>query len=108
MTKVFFDHLISYTEIYELLEISDSYERQELEEIIDGIFHHHILDLILTRLPIEHHIEFIELVARDPGHPGILLFVKAKVDIDIEAEIKKHGEKVKAEVLSEIKKTRTR
>jgi hypothetical protein len=110
MSKVFYDNLISAEEV--ILHF-DSYtidpeEKQELILLVDEIFHHHVLNIILNLLPKQHHPEFVKLLSENPNHPGLLIFIKSKINIDVVEEIKKHNERIKNDLINEIKKAKQR
>lgn len=112
MTKIFWDHLTHYHETISLLDsyTLDPDDKQDLVNIIDEIFHHHTLNVILNHLPKVHHEEFIRRLKVDPTDPKLLGFIKEKIDItvNIEAEIKTQSKKVHADLVREIKKHKKR
>lgn len=97
--KPFYSHLIIIEEIITEL---DSYEltkeeRDELEKLIRENIHHEAVHTALKHLPEQHHKEFL-----DKQH---LDFLDKEIKEKVEAEIKKQGEKIKKEILSEIKRS---
>src|SRR3989344_2490410 len=108
MSTLFFDYLIHDQEVIAFLDTHDidPEEREELVSLIDEIYHHRILNLILSHLAKDLHDEFASLLQQNPSHPDILIYLKAKIPIDIEGEITKHSEKVKNELIGEITKHR--
>ena len=84
MSKVFYDHLVGIENITALVD-------QDMADLIDNTMHHHILDEILTHLPVEHHKTFLERLAHAPHDPGILIFIQEVTVIDIEKAIKKRA-----------------
>jgi len=108
MSKVFFDHLVIREEITAELDLHaiDPEEREELIQLVDEILHHHVLNVILNHLPKEHHLDFAKRLHEAPHDPGILEYVKTKVTIDIEDELKKHAAKIKKDILADIKKSK--
>jgi len=109
MTVVFFDHLIDIETITAELDVHDldAEEKAELIKLVDEIFHHHILNIVLNHLPQEHHAEFIARLHADPTHPDHLTYLKDHGASNIEEEITKHTRRVKADLLKEIKRART-
>lgn len=99
MNKIFYDHLIGIDELTALVD-------RELADLIDNTMHHHILDEILTHLPVEHHKLFLERLAQSPHDPGLLIFIQEVTVIDIEEAIRKRAKSVKKELLKEIKSSR--
>ncbi len=106
MSKLFFDHLIVREELNVDLDLHqlDATTRSELLQLIDEILNHHALNVVLSHLPKKHHPDFISRLIHDPGDPELLGYLKSKVTVDIESEIKKHLLKIKTEIKSEIKK----
>jgi hypothetical protein len=108
MSKIFYDHLVIREEIdgelnnYKL----DKEEKDELIDIIDQTFHHHILNVILNHLPKDKHPEFISRLHTDPGNDSLMEYLKDQIGPYIEEEIKKQSRVVKAEILSEIRKAK--
>ena len=107
MNNIFYDHLKHAQDVIaylDSLQIDDE-EKAELVNLIDEIYHHQILNLILNHLPKSDHQEFVALLLKAPNDPNHLNYLKAKITVDIEIEIQKHSERVKDELLKEIKKT---
>ena len=107
MSKIFYDHLILIEEIIPQLEPLDSESRDELIGIIDATFHHQILDLILTHLPKIHHEDFLTRFHSAPHDETLLNYLEARIDKDIKTEIQSLAQKLKKEILSEIKKSQS-
>ncbi len=107
MPKTFADHILQIEQIHTHIDIYVSHpdEKQELKKIIEEIFTHHLLDLSLTHLPKTHHDEFLALLKKDLSDPKILKFLKEKIELDIEKEISHMSEKLKKEILTDIKKS---
>lgn len=80
-------------------------EKTELETLVDGILHHHVLTLILDHLPANRHSEFITYLHRAPFDPGLLDYLKLHVP-DIENKIKSTAGKVKKALLKEVRHPR--
>lgn len=100
MTKIFYDHLVLREEV--TIEL-DKYnlareEKEELIQLVDETLHHQILNTILTHLPKEKHREFLEKFHKAPHDESLLKYIK-----DFEQEIVKEAQKIKRELLSEIK-----
>lgn len=107
MSKIFYDHLINIEEITIELdqnEISIE-ERSEFISIIDETLHHHVLDIILSNLPFEHHENFLIKFHKAPHDPDLLIYLRQVSGIDIEEKIKSKTNAVKKDILSEIKKS---
>lgn len=107
MSKVWYDHLVVREEINAeiLAHKLPPEEAKELLELVDQILHHHALNVVLSHLPKEHHEEFINRFHASPHDPTLLAFVQDKVTINISAEIKKQADRVKKDLLADIKKS---
>lgn len=99
MNKIFYDHLVGIDEITALVD-------GDLVDLMDNTMHHHILDEILTHLPVEHHKAFLERLAHAPHDPGLLIFIQEVTVIDIEKAITKRANAVKKELLKTIRNSR--
>ena len=99
MSKIFYDHLVGIDEITVLVD-------SDLALVIDNTMHHHILDEILTHLPVEHHKSFLEKLSHAPHDPGLLIFIQEVTVIDIEKAIKNRAKAVKKELLHTIRSSR--
>lgn len=107
MNNIFYDHLIHTQEVLDYLDSlqTEPEEKAELATLIDEIYHHHILNLILNHLPKSAHQEFVSLLLQNPNDPNHLTYLKTKISVDIEVEIQKHSERIKEDLIKEIKKT---
>ena len=107
MNRKFYDNLIIRQDLIAELDLHalDPEECDELIEIIDQTFHHHILDLILTHLPRERHEEFLIQFYSAPHNPELLNYLKSHVS-DIEDKITTHASQIKSEILSDIRKSK--
>lgn len=103
MNKLFWDDLIHFDELlHELKELPFSSEEQaELIELIDSIFHHHILEEILSALPKDEHKTFMAMLAERPDDKDILVYLVRFIP-DIEARIQNRSLQVKNIVRREI------
>lgn len=108
MSEVFYYHLINIEEVITELDMHEieSEEKEELLGLIDQTFHHHILQLILDYLPKEYHETFLTHFHHAPYDPELLIFIKERVVIDIEAVIKTKADQTKKEILAVIKKSK--
>jgi len=103
--KIFYDHLIEYTEI-ELglkdlnLEIE---EKEEISRLVDEIIHHKILGCILDNLPSAYHEEFLEKFYQAPYDESHLDWLREKIGQDVEEIIRREMKKLKEEILESIK-----
>jgi hypothetical protein len=106
MSKLFYDHLISLTEVE--IEIkksaSSKEEREELWMLVDEIINHKVIEKVLDKLPRENHEEFLELFHKAP-HDDELIFgyLKTKAGENIESDLKQDLENLGKDLLKEIK-----
>lgn len=110
MSKIWYDHLVLHEEV--TVEL-DRYklapeEKTEIVNLIDQVLHHHVLNVILSHLPKEHHQAFISDFIQDPGSTKLLEFVKSRVTVDIESEIKKQADRIKKDILRDIQKSKSK
>lgn len=108
MSKIFFDSLIPLDDVISELDMYsvESEERQELIVLIDEIVQHHVLNIILSRLPTDHHQHFINLLITTPHDEQIWLFLKTHAGEDIKDHVKGLADKVKSDVKKEIHKAK--
>lgn len=106
--KIFYDHLTPKDELLAPIYSSslDPEEVKELENLIDEIIHHKILNLILNHLPDEHHEAFVGLISKDPSSSQIIVFINERISFDIEVEISNHFKSIKSEIEKDIHKSR--
>ncbi|HUW24774.1 MAG TPA: hypothetical protein VMW04_04075 [Patescibacteria group bacterium] len=107
MSKIFYDHLIKIEEVIVELEghqLEDG-EKEELISLIDDTFHHQTLNLILSHLSSGQQENFLTRFNEAPYDPDLLNFLKETITDDVEEMIKKEAEKIKKEILSDIKKS---
>lgn len=108
MAKTFLDHLIIIDEVIAELDASGlpAAEREEILGLVHHTTHQHLLNVILNHLPREHHESFLTKFQSTPADPELLAFLKREIKADIESEIRIQAARIKAEILSEIKKAR--
>ena len=104
MSKLFYDHLVNIEEIKIVLSEYDISEddRQQILSTIDETIHHHVLDIIFTHLPREHHEEFLEKLAAQPHHPSLMEFIQQRTDWNIAQEIRNSLQQFLKELIQDI------
>ncbi len=109
MSSIFYNHLISLTQIEVLVKNSASSkeEQEELWHLVEDIVHHKVLHIILDHLPREHHNEFLEEFSKAPHDEMHIHYLKDKTGKDIEEVIKGEMEKLEKEVLQELNVTKS-
>lgn len=105
MSKLFFDHLIVLEEVDVLVKktAQTNEEREELWELIDEIVHHKVLDVILGKLPQEHHHEFLEMFHTHPHDESLMDYLKEKVGENIEELIRQEIGGLSSELLESLR-----
>jgi hypothetical protein len=76
MSRIFYDHLISFEEISIKIDsiTSSKEEKEELWQLIDEMVHHRIVDLVLSKLPESHHHEFLEKLYNAPHSEELITY----------------------------------
>lgn len=107
MSKLFYDHLISFKEIEIAVKkhATSSEEKEEFDQLVDSIVNGKVLEKVLDKLPNEHHEEFLALFHSSP-HDEIAIFqyLKNKTNNDnIEEDLGKEIKGISADLLKELK-----
>ena len=102
MSKLFYDHLVVFSELEKLVKkhVQDAESRGEIYQLVDEIVHHKVVGCILDRLPEEAHHEFLDHVHKRPHDEGILKFIKERVTEDVEEFIRHEVHLLGTELLS--------
>ncbi len=108
MSKIFYDRFIILEEIeIELDNLGlEAEERQELDQLIDEMIHHRVLDRILTHLPREHHTEFLDRFHKAPYDEGLLDYLNEKIERSVEEHVREEIRQLKKEILKDIKSSK--
>jgi len=103
----FYHHLIHTDDVISEINLYDISvdDKDELVDLVQQIFHNHTFNLILSHLPKNKHSEFLSRFESVPHDLALLEFIKKEIKIDIEEAIKDQSEKIKKELLAEIKKS---
>lgn len=110
MSKIFYDHLIILEEVeleFDNLKL-DKEERRELEHLIEETIHHRVMDRILTKLPRQHHEEFLEKFAKTPHNPNLIHYLDHKIKESVEEHIADEMKNLKKELLAELRKQKSK
>jgi len=102
--NVFYDHLVRVYEIHvdlDELGLAPS-EKNELVAMVDSAMHHEVFDLIMTELPGNHQVFFLETFATDPSDQAILEFLREKIP-GIEDKIEDRAKDVKLRFVADIR-----
>jgi hypothetical protein len=104
MSKLFFDHLIDFTEVD--LEIkrstSSKDEQEELWQLVDEMIHHRVLGYILGKLPQGSHEEFLARFHSAPYDEGLFDYLKEKIGQNVEELVREELGSLAFEILKEI------
>lgn len=106
MSKIFYDHLIVFEEIIfkiDALDISQE-NKQHAKKLADEIIQHKVVTHILDLLPKVHHQEFLTRFHKAPYDLEHLKYLEEKIQRDMKMELVQLGQKIKKEILAEIKK----
>jgi len=106
--KVFYSHLVVIEDLTSELDKWEiaSEEKAEMLQLIEETLHHHTLNVILNHLPGHKHNEFLENLENNPENGEMLQWLKSEISGDIEAAIKVQADRIKKELLLEIRKSR--
>ncbi len=78
MSELFYAHLVPLDDSVALLDqysLSDN-ERETLEQTILSMYHHHIIDVIMQNIALEHHDHIISRIAENPHDLDIMIHIK--------------------------------
>ncbi len=106
MSKLFFDHLLEFKKIDKEIKrvAKTSEEREELWGLVDEIIHHKVMGCILDKLPRDSHEEFLEMFHSAPHDEELIFgYLRTKVGVDIEENLKHEIAKISEELLGEMK-----
>lgn len=107
MSKIFYDRYLDFEEIE--IEIKNlnlsSEEKEEINHLIDETIHHRVLERVLTHLPLEHHADFLDKFHQAPYDETLIKYINDRVEQSVEVHIKDEMEKIKQEILKDIKET---
>ena len=78
-------------------------EKEELWNLVEEIVHHHVMIIILEKLPEEHHIDFMEKFRLQPFNTEIIEYLNQKSGTDIEEMLKSRMRSLEKEILKEIR-----
>lgn len=90
MSQIFYDRLVVLETFGKEVKKNTSSKDEEIEvwNLVDDILSHKIMDLILEKLPVKHHGEFIEKFLEAPYDEKIFDYLKDKIEDNIEELIK--------------------
>lgn len=105
MSHLFFDHLVNLDEVKrEIDKLAETpEEKEELWAIVDETIHHRVLGCVFDHLPYEHHQEFADMLEATPHDKNLLVYLKDKIQQNIEKIIKSEIRKLSTEILEEVR-----
>lgn len=104
MAILFYDHLITKSEIEDLLSASEEADNQKGRalQLIDDIIFQGIVAFVLEKLEPHHHHTFLTHVHERPYDPEILSYLKDHAGPNIEAEIRAEADKLVKMILKDL------
>ncbi len=111
MSKLFFDHLITFKDIdRKINHLTESQEeKEEIWSLVDDILHHRTLEIILDKLPSNHHHEFLDNFHKRPHDEKFLIdYLKEKISHNIEEILRQELGDLSFEILEEIGVSKTK
>lgn len=92
MSTLFFDQIIRTSELeMEIAGIANSpEEKEEFWALIDSILHYQVLHFVLSVLPGDDHLEFMEKFASAPYDTELLTYLNQKLNQDSQLLIDNH------------------
>lgn len=108
MSKLFYDRFMILEEVeIELRKMNLSKEeRQEMDRLIDETLHHRVMGRILTYLPRPYHAEFLDRFHKSPYDEALVNYLNEKIETSVEQHVKDEVEKVKKEILEDIRSSK--
>lgn len=106
MEPLFYEHLVPLSESLIMLNAYDvaESERETLENLIFSMFHHKIIETILTNVPAAAHEQVVQVIAEDPHNLEIMIFIKT-LNPEIEDHIIHSGKELSDEIRGLLWKT---
>ncbi len=105
MSHLFFDHLVNLEEVEREINaiVKTNEEKEEFWQIIDEIVHHQVMGCIFDNLPRQNHEEFLEKFHLAPFDHNLFIYLKERIQANIETLIKDEIRKLSVEILEEIR-----
>lgn len=105
MAILFYDHLITRSEIDDYLESLAEEENQKGKalQLIDDIIYQGIVSFVLDHLEENHHHVFLNTVHERPYDPEILSYLKDHIGPDIEDKIKGEADKLVKMIIKDLR-----
>lgn len=104
MAILFYDHLITKSEIEDLVRATEEEENQKGKalQLIDDIIFQGIVAFILENLESHHHHTFLTHIHERPYDPEILDFLRDHVGPGIEDDIRSEADRLVKMILRDL------
>lgn len=105
MPILFYDHLITRSEIDDYLNNLEEEENQKGKalQLIDDIIYQGIVAFVLDHLEEHHHHVFLNTVHERPYDPEILGYLKDHIGPDVEDKIRQEADKLVKMIIKDLK-----
>ena len=102
MSKVFYDHLVDFSDLEGLIKrnVKDEASRHEIYRLVDEIVHHKVLGCILDKLPADHHKEFLDHIKDHAHDEKILEYLQERISEDVNEFIRHEVHTLGSELLT--------
>lgn len=106
--KVFYSHLIILDDLLSELDAHEieAGEKADMVMLIEQTMHHHTLNVILSHLPKSHHTTFLDKFEANPENEELMAMLKKEIEADVEVAIKNQVDRIKKEILLEIRRSK--
>lgn len=104
MPIIFYDHLVSKSEVVDLinsLEEAENY-KNKLHQLVDDIIYQGIVLMLLNKLHENKHQIFLEMVHERPYDTEIILFLREHTHAKIEDDITEEANKLLGAIIKDM------
>ena len=110
MSQIFYDRLVVLEKFGKEVKKKTSSKEEEFElwNLVDDILNHKVMDLILEKLPLKHHDEFIEKFLEAPFDEKLFDYLKDKIEDNVEEIIEQEIGSLAYQLLEDIKEEKIR
>lgn len=104
MAILFYDHLITKSEIESIVEASEEAENQKGKalQLIDDIIFQGMVSFILENLDVSHHHIFLTRIHETPYDPEIITYLTVHIGSDIEDSLRSEGDRLVKIILKDL------
>jgi len=106
MAILFYDHLITKSEIESLINTGEEADNQKGKalQLIDDIIFQGIVSFLLEKLEPHHHRTFLTHVHERPYDPEIIAYLRDHVGPNIEEDLRAEADKLVKMILQDLQK----